>query len=87
MALKRESFIKVFELREELQLFFKDDNKESFSNFLKETKCLFSRYLSALKHIEHQQVPKENILTSTDKLLAYKNKIQIWKKTPSKLKY
>jgi hypothetical protein len=26
------------------------------------------------------QGPKENILTSVDKLLAFKNKIQIWKK-------
>jgi hypothetical protein len=26
------------------------------------------------------QGPKENILTSTDKLLAFKNKIQVWKK-------
>jgi hypothetical protein len=26
------------------------------------------------------QGPKENILTSTDKILAFKNKIQVWKK-------
>jgi hypothetical protein len=26
------------------------------------------------------QVPKENILTSTEKLLAFKNKLQVWKK-------
>jgi hypothetical protein len=42
---------------------------------------LFRRHLSALKHIEHQRTGlKENILTSTDKLLAFKNKIQVWKK-------
>jgi hypothetical protein len=29
---------RLFELREELQLFFKDDHKESFSNFLEGTK-------------------------------------------------
>jgi hypothetical protein len=33
-------FSRVFELREELQLFFKDNNKESFSNFLEDTKWL-----------------------------------------------
>jgi hypothetical protein len=33
------------------------------------------------------QGPKENILTSTDKLLAFKNKFQVWKKTPFKWKY
>jgi hypothetical protein len=31
---------RVFELREELQLFLKDNNKESFSNFLEDKKCL-----------------------------------------------
>jgi hypothetical protein len=31
---------RVFELRQELQLFFKDNNKESFSNFLEDTKRL-----------------------------------------------
>jgi hypothetical protein len=42
---------------------------------------LFSRYLSARKHTEHQHAgPKENILTSTDKLLAFKNKIQVKRK-------
>jgi hypothetical protein len=25
------------------------------------------------------QGPKENVLTSTDKLLAFENKIQVWK--------
>jgi hypothetical protein len=29
---------RAFELREELQLFFKDNNKESFANFLEDTK-------------------------------------------------
>jgi hypothetical protein len=42
---------------------------------------LFSRYLSARKHTEHQHAgPKENILTSTNKFLAFKNKIQVRKK-------
>jgi hypothetical protein len=41
---------------------------------------LLSRCLSALKHLEHQHAgPKENILTPTDKLLALKNKLQVWK--------
>jgi hypothetical protein len=34
------------------------------------------------------QGAKENVLTSTDKLLAFKNKLQVWKKkTPFKWKY
>jgi hypothetical protein len=31
---------RVFELRQELQLFFKDNDKESFSNYLEDTKWL-----------------------------------------------
>jgi hypothetical protein len=39
---------------------------------------LFSRDFSARKHTEHQHAgPKENILTSTEKLLTFKNKFQV----------
>jgi predicted DNA-binding protein YlxM (UPF0122 family) len=42
---------------------------------------ILSRCLSVLKHLNtSMQGPKENILTSTDKLLAFKNKLQVWKK-------
>jgi hypothetical protein len=42
---------------------------------------VFSRYLSALKHVEHQVLgPKVNILASRHKILAFKNKFQVWKK-------
>jgi F0F1-type ATP synthase delta subunit len=95
MALKRENFIKVsrgkilsrvFKLREELQLFFKDNNKESFSNFLEVTKWLLKLdYLANIyQHLNALNTSmrglKENILTSTDKILVFKNKIQICKK-------
>jgi hypothetical protein len=76
----------VFELTEELQLFFKDNNKESFSNFLEDTKWLLklSYFASIYQHLNilntSMQGAKENILTSTDKLLAFKNKSQVWKK-------
>jgi hypothetical protein len=70
---------RVFELRQELQLFF----KESFSYFLEDTKWLLK--LVYLAHIyQHlptlntsMQGPKENVLTSTDRLLAFKNRIQV----------
>jgi hypothetical protein len=49
---------------------------------------LFSKYLSARKHLEHQHAgPKRKYLTSTDKLLALKNKLKVWRKTPFKWKY
>jgi hypothetical protein len=85
---------RVFELREELLLFFKDNNKaSSFSDFLEDTKWLLKlAYLADVyQHVNNlnasMQSPKENILTSTDKLLAFKNKHQVWKKTPFKWKY
>jgi hypothetical protein len=74
---------RTFELKEELQLFFKDNNKESFSNFLEDTKWLLKMaYLAVIYQRLNtlnasMQGPKENILTSTEKLLAVKNKIQI----------
>jgi hypothetical protein len=67
---------RVFELREELLLFFKDNNKASFSDFLEDTKWLLK--LNTLN--TSMLGPKENILTSIDKILAFKNKLQVWKK-------
>jgi hypothetical protein len=63
-------------LREELQLFFKDNNKGSFSDFLEGTKWLLKlAYLAGVYQPLNTlntstQSPKENILTSTDKRLA-----------------
>jgi hypothetical protein len=80
-------------VREELQLLFKDNNKESLSNFLEDSKWLLKlAYLADIyQHLNtlntSMQDPKENILTSTDKLLAFKNKTHIWKKTLLKWKY
>jgi hypothetical protein len=78
---------RVFELREELQPFFKDNNKDSSSIFLEDTKWLLKLAYSAdiyqrLNTLNtSMQCPKKNILTSTDKLLAFKNKIQVWEHT------
>jgi 3-polyprenyl-4-hydroxybenzoate decarboxylase len=75
----------LFELREELQLFFKDNNKESISDFFEDTEWVLKlAYLADIyQHLNTMnasvQGPKENILTSTDKLLAFKNKIQVRK--------
>jgi hypothetical protein len=85
MAVKRESYIKGILADRKLQLFFKDSNKESFSDFLEDTKWLLKlAYLAYIyQHLNtlntSMQGPQENILTSTDKLLAFKNKIQVRK--------
>jgi hypothetical protein len=84
---------RIFELREELLPFFKDNNKASFSDFLQDTKWLLKlAYLADdYQHLNTLNTsmpgPKENILTSTDKHLVLKNKLQVWKKTPFKWKY
>jgi hypothetical protein len=77
---------RVFELQEELLLFFKDNNKASFSDFLEDTKWLLKlAYLADVyQHFNtlntSMQGPNENILTSAYKFLAFKNKLQVWEK-------
>jgi hypothetical protein len=77
---------RVYELREELLLFFKDNNKASFSDFLEDAKWLLKlAYLADVyQHINtlntSTQGPKENVLTSTDTLIAFKNILQFWEK-------
>jgi hypothetical protein len=59
---------------------------KKFSNFLEDTKWLLKlAYLASIyQHLNRlnasMQGPGENILPSSDKLLAFKNKIQVWKK-------
>jgi hypothetical protein len=80
---------KVFLMREELQLFFKDNNKESFSNFLIVTKWLLKlAYLANIyQHLNtlnsSMQGLEENILNSSDQPLAFKNIIHVWKESLS----
>jgi len=68
----------VFELQKQLQLFYKDNNKASLSDSLKETKWLLKLadiYQPSNTSNISGQGPKESILTSTDKLLVrLKNK-------------
>ena len=77
---------RVFELRDQLLIFFKDTNKDEFCSYLEdETWVLKLAYLVDIyQHLNtlntSMQGPKENVLTSTDKLLAFKNKLNVWKK-------
>lgn len=81
---------RVFELREELLIFFKSINKDEFCNCLEDSVWQMKlAYLSDIYvHLNalntSMQGPKENILTSTDKLLAFKNKLNVWEKHISK---
>jgi hypothetical protein len=66
----------------EVLLFFKD-NKASSSDFLEDTKWLLKlAYLADIyQHVNtlntSMQGPKENLLTSTYKLLAFNNKPKV----------
>ncbi len=77
---------RVFELRQELLLFFKENNNASFCECLKSTNWQMKlAYLADIyQHLNNlntsMQGMKENILTSTDKLLAFKNKLTVSKK-------
>ena len=68
----------VFELRKQLQPFYKDNNKASLSKSLKETKWLL-KLASMFQPLNNFNIsvqgPKEGTPTPTDKLLAlFKNK-------------
>jgi hypothetical protein len=62
--------LRVFEMRKKLQLFFKDNSKESFSSILEDTKWLLKlAYVADIyQHLNTLntsiQDPKENILIS-----------------------
>ncbi len=77
---------RVFELRQELLLVFKENNKASLCECLESTNWQVKlTYLADIyQHLNtlntSMQGAKENILTSTDKLLAFKNKLPVWKK-------
>ncbi len=76
---------RIFELRQELLLSFKDNNKASFCECLEsinwQMKLAYLGNLSVLNNLNtSMQGTKENIPTSTDKLLAFKNKLAVWKK-------
>ena len=77
---------RVFELRQEQLLFFKENNKASFCECLESTNWQMKlAYLADIyQHLNNlntsMQGAKDNILTSTDKLLAFKNKLSVWKK-------
>jgi len=80
---------RFYELKEELYLFFLQDNMEEFSDFLSnEFWCSKLAYLADIFHQLNtvntsMQGPNENILTSTDKMSALQQKIKIWKNRAS----
>jgi hypothetical protein len=81
---------RVFELREELYLYFKEHGKAYFASCFEDDIWLHkSAYLSDIyQHLNKLnssiQGNKENILTCIDKILAFKTKLGVWKNHISK---
>ena len=73
----------MFELRDELQKYFQETNKQDFAKCFEDEKWLQKlSYLSDIFHHMNQlnkslQGPRENILTSSDKILAFKRKVNV----------
>ena len=76
--------LRVFELRKELLIFFRQENLEEFSNLLSQEHWIAKfaylvdifLYLNTLN--KSMQGRKENILTSTDKINTFKEKLSFW---------
>ena len=81
---------RVYELRKELYIFFESEDKPEFCELIgNDLWCAQLAYLSELfKQLNavntSLQGRNENILTATDKILALKKKIGIWKISTSK---
>ncbi len=76
---------RIFELRQELLLFFKENNNASFCECRESTnwQMKLAYFADIYQHLNNlntsMQGARENIVTSTDKLLAFKNKLSVWK--------
>jgi len=78
--------MRVYELKEELLEFYHTEGNITFCELLKNEKwCVMLAYLSDIFNYINSvncniQGRDENILTSTDKLLAFQKKIVMWKR-------
>lgn len=78
--------MRVFELKEELLEFYSTEGNITFCELLKNEKwCAMLAYLADIFNYinsvnTNMQGREENILTSTDKLLAFQKKIVMWKR-------
>ncbi|XP_021941809.1 zinc finger BED domain-containing protein 5-like isoform X2 [Zootermopsis nevadensis] len=76
---------RVFELKDELQEYFQESNKQDFAKYIEDEKWLQRlAYLANILHHTNQlnkslQGPGENMLTSSDKILGFKRRLNLWK--------
>ena len=82
---KGKTLLRIYQLREELLVFFREDKQEIFCNHLQ-----FKLWINKLAYLTDifeslnnlnisMQGRSENILSSTDKLAAFEKKIRLWK--------
>lgn len=76
---------RVFELNDELQEYFQGNNKPDFAKCFEDEKWLQRlAYMADMFHHLNQlnqslQGPGENVLTSSDKILGFKRRLNLWK--------
>ena len=82
---------RVHELHKELHIFFKTETHERICEYL-QCEFWFSRLEYLAEIFAHRnslntsmQGREENVLASSDKLVAFKKKVAIWKKTELKM--
>jgi hypothetical protein len=77
----------VFELKGELQDYFQENNRPDLAKCFEDEEWLEKLvYLADIFHHTNQlnkslQGPKENVLTSSDKILGFERKLNLWKKS------
>jgi hypothetical protein len=75
----------VFELKGELQNYFQENSRQDFAKCLEEEEWLEKvAYLADIFHHMNQlnkslQGPRENVLTSSEKIPGFKRKLNLWK--------
>ena len=83
---KRTAVSRVIELQKELYIFFEKEKLDRFCKYHKNELWMSkTEYLSEIfRHLNslnsNMQGRNENIFTATDKLVAFKKKVAIWKK-------
>ena len=76
---------RMFELKDELHKYLQETNKQNLAKCFEDEHWLQKlSYLADIFYHMNQlnkslQGPRENILTSSDKILAFKKKLDLWK--------
>ena len=79
----------MFELKGELQEYFQENNKPEFAECFEDEEWLqklanledIFQHMNQLNKSLQSSGPGENVLTSSDKILGFKRRLNLWKKS------